>query len=80
MYIQVMMFSESVTEQHENMLQPTIDLRNECFIDNHDEKKNADNDLCCDDDNIIDDDDNNAGITIYVRIQQTLTIQLCICR
>ena len=68
MYIQVMMFSESVTEQNGNVLQPTVHLQNECSIEdyftssNHDEKKNADN-MCCDDDDV---DDNNTGITIYI--------------
>ena len=81
MYLQVMMFSESVTEQHGNVLQPTIHLQNECSIEdcftssNHDEMKSADNEpfsliMCCDNDHIVDVDDKNAGITIlYVRIQ-----------
>ena len=81
MYLQAMMFSESLTEQHGNVLQPTMHLQNECFIEdcftssNHDEMKSADNEpfslvMCSDDDHIVDVDNKNAGITIlYVRIQ-----------
>ena len=73
MYMQVMMFSESVTEQSENVFQPTIHLQNECFIEdyftssNHNEKKNADNEfpvMCGDDDNIGGDDNNNEFLVM----------------
>lgn len=74
--IQVMM--KTVTKQHGNGPQATVDLQNECPTEDHltsfihDENRNTDSELfspvmCSDDDDVVDDDDKSTtGITLYV--------------
>ena len=69
------MLAKTVTKQHGNIPQPTVDLQNEgptedyLTCSNHDENRNTDSELfspvMCSDDEVVD-NDKSTGITLYV--------------